>query len=291
MNYCMIDGPSDEAAKDFSIKNRETEGFCPSPKLRAVELGVKPAMYFRDIPNELQKGANFQKWLDAKGLTVLLGSNGSEQMIVNTRAVEARVKDEPDLAKEVGWISEQSTNENLKRLESDSISVMEHALYGFILGFPEIAIVDFKKRGQFEIAIHGLAPNNILNFATDRFPLKEGVIEPLDSVIKPIARDLAKERDRLLDLKSGDMTQEQRAAINTQVFDLLQSHQTDFVDFYERAFHMSRQESENYLLDSKIAITIADKEGNEIMKFVVHSPKERWEKDVEALRQKVLAAL
>ena len=121
--------------------------------------------------------------------------------------------------------------------------------------------------------------------------LKEGEIEPLDSIIKPIAKQIAKERDQLLDLKSENMTREQRTTINEQVRELIQSHQKDFVDFYERMFHLSRHESEFYLSDSKTVITIEDRDRNEIMKFVVYSPKEDWEKEVEALRQKVLNAL
>jgi len=111
-------------------------------QLKGLALEVKPAVY-------LPRG------IDPKEVTAIFGANGTDverygNLVVNRALVEARVKDQPDIAERVGWNQFSTFEENVERANprADSSNLADQLLMGFILGYPESALETFTRQQQ-----------------------------------------------------------------------------------------------------------------------------------------------
>ncbi len=133
----------DELSRDVKIK-------CDFEELEAFVLEAKPAVLFFDWGRAETKEliALFEQIpFQTLSLTAYESDGGRFFLLINVEAVMRRVTRQPNFAKEIGWQQEQSPDENLAH------AFDRKSFIGFILGFPEQAIKDFKSRHASQIYI------------------------------------------------------------------------------------------------------------------------------------------
>jgi hypothetical protein len=111
-------------------------------QLKGLALEVKSAVF---LPHGIDPNA-VAVIFRASGVDVEMYGN----LIVNRALVEARVKDEPDIAERVGWNQFTSFEENIESANprATSPNLADQLLMGFILGYPESALETFTRQQQ-----------------------------------------------------------------------------------------------------------------------------------------------
>lgn len=116
-------------------------------QVRAFVLGAKPAVYC-DSHTAISRDAVVAgcRQLPFRHHVVLM--RASEVFIANIDAVEERVRAQPELARLVGWRTDEAAGENIERLVNGTD---ETGAFGFILGFPRRAVTEFRQDATYRL--------------------------------------------------------------------------------------------------------------------------------------------
>ncbi len=135
----------------YAELTRDVEVRCDFEEIEAFVLEAKPAVLILDWKGvENPTLAALFDQLPFPSLSLTAKESETEHqffMIINVKAVLARVDRQPMFALEVGWRHDQSADENLTH------AFDRQSFIGFILGFPEQAIKDFQSRNGVRIYI------------------------------------------------------------------------------------------------------------------------------------------
>lgn len=110
-------------------------------ELRTVVLGLRPAS-FEDWQGQIADPMSVQHALAAQGVDAIV----TPHMLVNLSALERRIREEPELAREAGWTDGMTARQLVEQYQPQHADTRTDVLRGFLAGYPASSVRGFHRR-------------------------------------------------------------------------------------------------------------------------------------------------
>lgn len=110
-------------------------------ELRTVILGLRPAS-FEDWQGVIADPMSVQHALAGQGIDAIV----TPHMLVNLPALERRIQEEPELAREAGWTDGMTARQLVERYRPQRDDSQTDVLRGFLAGYPASSVRGFHRR-------------------------------------------------------------------------------------------------------------------------------------------------
>lgn len=259
----------------LSKNDREILG---RPEPRAVLLGVKPAS-FEDWHGDIEDPAAVNEYLRSKGIDAIV----TRHMIVNVPAVDRRIREERELAREAGWKNGMDARELVDRYQHAGPEERLDALRGFLLGFPASAIRGFARRE--ELSKKGVPWDIRKFFSTAEHARLFSVVT--DKRGRSLIEQMAKDADAIPKRSWGVGPDRPDPADEQALYD---RYRPAIEDLYRRYWRLSKDDAEALAWTEGVYLT-DPKSGDAAFSFVVFGKDGAERDDVAELRRRYAEAV
>lgn len=269
-----------------AASNQDDERFAErcGGECLALGLGMKPAVYLNgykiDDPRALQNR------LRADGMD----ASCSNEVVIDNEAIRRRVREEPDLARAVGWNPRETAVQQFEESMRHERRERDNMRIGFILGIPGSAIRGFDRERKIQDERGMVLPSQIFRMVhkKERDPSWEQWLENMEPAHRSALKLMAYEHsamdlyDSSLDPSSED---EMLARAEDQFY---AEHGPILREIYRAYTTVTEQEAEHMLSRRRKSIHAPD--GSEAFVFVTYGPDGRNAPDVRRLETKAREA-
>ena len=251
----------------------------------ALGLGVKSGVYL-DGTYVIKDPRALQEQFRREGMDV----SCSNEIIIDNEAIRRRIRDEPDLAKAVGWnpretaVQQFEESMRFERRERDNMRI------GFILGIPGSAIRGFDRERQIRDERGMVLPSQIFSMVhrKDRDPSWEQWLENMEPDHR-IALKLMAYEHGAMDLYDSSLDPADEDEMLARAEDRFYAeHGAMLREIYRSYTTVTETEAE--LLMSRRRKTIHAPDGSEAFVFVTYGPDGRNAPDVRRLEARAREA-
>lgn len=246
-------------------------------ELRTVILGLRPAS-FEDWQGVIADPMSVQHALAAQGIDAIV----TPHMLVNLSALERRIREEPELAREAGWTDGMTARQLVDQYRPQQDDTRTDVLRGFLAGYPASSVRGFHRR--LELMKEGVPwrPEDFLDPERQR-PLFAAVTEEAD---RELLFRMAKEMQSLPKRKWEAGPDRPDHADERA---LLDRYRPAIAELYRRHWNLSDADAEALAWTDGVDVTGPD--GEYLFSFVTFGKDGTRKDDVIRLQERYAEAL
>lgn len=266
-----------------AIENEDPERFLQSTRgeLVGFGMGVKPAVYLNGFT--LGDPRTVRDRFLQEGAEISCG----REIIVNEQAILERVRNEPVLARTVGWNAAQTALEQFQESMRFENRDRDNMRIGFILGIPGTAIRGFDKERKIKDAKGNVLPSQLFRFSTREpiDPAWEAWLLGMEEADRESLRTMAEEFD-MISLYESSVDPLEADRLEAEACDQFFTKRGDAIQRIYRQYTTVTEE-EASLFMSRRRKSICAPDGSEVYVFITHGPEGRNAPDVRRLEAQV----
>lgn len=212
----------------------------------------------------------------------------TKSFLIDKIQLAERLQQESRLAQQIGWDRSKSMEDNLIDMSTNITSMpIDQARAGFVLGFPETAIVSFREYRQLvesnvpkpdELIEATLDPVRMLDLHADEWSPRG------QSIVRILRTDMEHVRNRVARFPEGERGTQK----NILMFRLIEKHGESLEELYRDEMHLSAHQAD--LMSYQTRLNFTAPTGEPIYNFMTYGRGSGEAEDVLALRNKVAAA-